>query len=252
MEYYNIYNLRLNRYGYDYQSRIQGKREKQFQYYLAKSVYRIEFLYNNEIVVGSFEKYKQDETRTLHYLLTPVDINIPGGTILQLPDKDGIEQPWMVYYLERIKASGYNRYIMLRMTHYLTWTARDGSAQSSWAYMYGQEDNMLKDELKSRSRMDTLYTENLKLSFFIMPKNQYVRKDDYFIIGENPFQEYYRVTGYDFQSTEGVEYVSVDPVYEFDLTKAPQKTAQDSDEDYYWLENGIPDSSIPSNNNLGG
>jgi len=90
----------------------------------------------------------------------------------------------MVYYLETIKASGYNRYIMLKMTHFLEWTARDGSRQTSWAYMYGQENNMLKDEIRSRSRMDTIYSENLKLSFFIMPLNPYVRKDDYLIIGE--------------------------------------------------------------------
>jgi len=103
-----------------------------------------------------------------------------------LADKDDEPQPWMVYYLERIKASGYNRYIMLRMSHYLTWTARDGQEYHSWAYMYGQEDNMLKDELKSRSRMDTLYTENLKLSFFVLPVNPKIRKDDYLIIGEKP------------------------------------------------------------------
>ena len=48
----------------------------------------------------------------------------------------------MVYYLEHIKASGYNRYIMLRMTHYLTWIARDKSTQTSEAYMDGQENKM--------------------------------------------------------------------------------------------------------------
>jgi hypothetical protein len=52
--------------------------------------------------------------------------------------------------------------------------------------MYGQEDNMLKDELKSRSRMDTLYNENLKSSFFVMPTTAMIRKDDYLIIGEKP------------------------------------------------------------------
>jgi len=238
MEYYDIYQLRLNRYGLDYQSRIQTKREKEFQLYLNKSVYRIEFNYGGEKVVGSFERYKQDETETLHYLLTPVDVNMPGGTILMLKNKDNIEKPWMVYYLENIKASGYNRYIMLRMTHFLTWTARDGSTQKSWAYMYGQEDNMLKDDLKSRSRMDTLYTENLKASFFVMPKNQYVRKDDYFIVGDDPFQEYYRVTGYDIQSTDGVEYVTIDPIYEYDLSAPPEQTHEDSPEEFYWINMG--------------
>ena len=238
MGYYDIYRLRLNRYGLDYQSRIQTEREKLFKLYLLKTVYRVEFLYDNETVVGSLEKYKQDDTKTLQYLLTEVDVNIPNGVILMIPDKDGNDIPWMVYYLESIKASGYNRYIVVRMTHFLTWRARDGSTQTSWAYMYGQEDNMLKDELKSRSRMDTLYAENLKSSFFLMPLNAFVRKDDYFIIGEKPYQEYYRVTGYDIQSSQGVEYVTVDPIYEYDLTPPPEQTAQDDPAEFFWLNGG--------------
>lgn len=238
MGYYDIYRLRLNRYGLDYQSRIQTEREKLFKLYLLKTVYRVEFLYDNETIVGSLEKYKQDDTKTLQYLLTEVDVNIPNGTVLMIPDKDGNDIPWMIYYLESIKASGYNRYIVVRMTHFLTWRARDGSTQTSWAYMYGQEDNMLKDELKSRSRMDTLYAENLKSSFFLMPLNAFVRKDDYFIIGEKPYQEYYRVTGYDIQSSQGVEYVTVDPIYEYDLTPPPEQTAQDDPAEFFWLNGG--------------
>ena len=235
MEYYDIYTKRLNRYGTDYQSRIQTKREKEFQLYLAKSVYRVEFEYDKDTIVGSLERYRQDDTKTLQYLLVDVDTNFPGGTILEIPDKDGNDQTWMVYWLENIKASGYNRYVLLRMTHSLSWTARDGSAQTSPAYMYGQENNMLKDELKSRSRMDTYYGENLKSSFFIMPRNQYIKKDDYFIIGTDPFEEHYRVTGYDIQSSEGVEYVTVDPIYEYDLTPTPAATPSDDPNDFFWI-----------------
>ena len=236
MDYYEIYKLRLNRYGLDYQSRIQTERERMFDLYLLKTVYRVTFEYNGDLIDGSFEKYKQDETETLHYLLTRINVLIPQGTILFLPNQHGIMCPWMIYYLENIKASGYNRYITLKMTHFLTWTARDGSAQTSWAYMYGQENNMLKDELRSRSRMDTVYNENLKSSFFIMPVNPYVRKDDYFIVGEKPLQEYYRVTGYDIQSTEGCEYVTIDPVYEYDLSAAPTPPTDYTGDDYFWFK----------------
>ena len=238
MSYFDVYLQRLNRFGNDYQSRIQGMREYNFDLYLLKSVYRVEFNYNDELQVGSLERFKQDNTRTMQYLLTKIDLNIPNGTILNIVNKDGIEYPWMIYYLENIKASGYNRYIVLRMSHFLTWTDREGNVQESWAYMYGQEDNMLKDEIRSRSRMDTLYAENLKSSFFIMPRNQFLKKDDYFIVGEKPYQEYYRVTGYDIQSSEGVEYVTVDPIYEFDLTPPPEQTPQDNDEDYFWFNGG--------------
>ncbi len=242
MKYLDIYSHRLSRYGNDYQSRIQKKREIGFEYYLSKSVYLIEFDWEGETQIGSFEKYKQDDTKTLHYLLTRVNVNIPSGTVLWLPDKDDIEEPWMVYYLEKIKASGYNRYIMLHMTHFLKWTGRDKKEHKSWAYLYGQEDNMLKDELKSRSRMDTLYTENLKSSFFILPTTPYLRKDDYLIVGEKPLQEYYRVTGYDIQSSKGVEYVTIDPIYEYDLTPPPEETESDDPKDFYWLKYGVQEA----------
>ena len=239
MSYFDIYVQRVNRFGNDYQSRIQGMREHNFDLYLLKSVYRVDFLYEGTRQTGSLERNKQDNSETRQYLLTKVDLNIPNGTILNIVNKDGDEQQWMIYYLEEIKASGYNRYIVLKMTHYLTWIARDGSQQSSYAYMYGQEDNMLKDEIKSRSRMDTIYTENLKSSFFVMPRNEFLKKDDYFIIGEKPFQEYYRVTGYDIQSTLGVEIVTVDPVYEYDLSAAPVQKEEDDPGDFFWLNGGV-------------
>ena len=236
--YYDIYLKRLNRYGNDYQTRTQNKRERDFENYLLKSVYRIEFEYDTKINPATFERYKQDETETLHYLLTRVDVNIPNGTILMLPNKDDELKPWMVYYLEAIKASGYNRYVVLKMTHFLNWKDREGNSRSSWAYMYGQEENMLKDELQSRSRSDARYTENLKGSFFVLPTNEYLRKDDYLEVGEGALKEGYRVTGYDIQSTPGVEYVTVDPIYLYDNSPAPEKQEGDNEEDYFWLEGG--------------
>ena len=238
MNYFEIYKKRANRFGEDYQSRVQGQREEVFERLLLKSIYRVDFEFEGEKIEGILERYKQDETETLQYLLTRVNVNIPSGTVLLIPDKDEQMKPWMIYYLENIKASGYNRYIVLKMTHYLTWTARDGKEYSSWAYMYGQENNMLKDEIRSRSRMDTIYAENLKLSFFVLPVTSKIQKDDYFIIGDGELQEYYRVTGYDRQSTPGVEYVSVDPTYEYDLTPPPEKSETDNEEDFYWFNGG--------------
>lgn len=239
MDYFNdVYLRRLNRYGLDYQSRLQNKREENFENLLLKSIYRVDFDYQDKTHPGIFERYKQDNTETLHYLLTRVNLNLPNGTILMIPNKDGELKPWLVYWLEEIVASGYNRYVMLRMTHNISWIARDGSSQTSWVYMYGQENNMLKDELKSRSRSNVIYNENLKLSFFVMPLNKYIRKDDYLEIGEGTLKEAYVVTGYDIQSTPGVEFVSVDPVYIRDNSAPPEQTSEDNKEDFFWLNKG--------------
>ena len=237
--YEDVYLKRLNRYGYDYQSRVQAQRERDFEGKLLKSVYRVDFDFEDETHPGCLEKYKQDETELMQYLLTRVSLNIPTGTILMIPDKNLELQPWLVFWLESIKASGYNRYVVLKMSHFITWRDRDGNDRSSWCYMYGQQDNMLKDELRSRSRMDTLYAENLKMSFFIMPTNENICRDDYLEIGEGKLKEAYRVTGYDIQSTPGVEYVTVDPVYLRDNTPAPKQTEEDNPDDFYWLNGGV-------------
>ena len=239
MNYFeDVYLKRLNRYGYDYQSRIQAQREKVFEGLLLKSIYRVDFVYEDEIHPGLLERYKQDETETMQYLLTRVSLNMPNGTLLMIPDKDMKEQPWLVYWLESIKASGYNRYIVLKMTHFITWRDRSNIERSTWCYLYGQEDNMLKDEIRSRSRSDAIYAENLKSSFFVCPTNEFIRKDDYMEIGINALKEGYRVTGYDIISTPGVEYVTVDPVYLRDNSEPPVQKEEDDPAEFFWLNGG--------------
>ena len=239
MGYYDeIYLKRLNRYGLDYQSRIRNQREKLFENYLSKTIYRVDFKFNDKDIAGSLERYKQDDTQTLQYLLTKLDVIIPSGTIIEITNDNGLTNRWMIYWLEEIKASGYNRYVVLKMTHFLKWTDRSGNLQQTWAYMYGQEDNMLKDEIRSRSRMDVLYTENLKMSFFVIPTNEFMRKDDYLEIGEGALKEAYRVTGYDIQSTPGVEYVTVDPVYKRDKSPIPEQQPGDNPDDFFWFNGG--------------
>ena len=102
--------------------------------------------------------------------------------------------------------------------------------------MYAQENNMLKDELKSRSRSDSIYNENLKSSFFILPLNENIRKDDYLVINRNtPLAEAYVVTGYDINSSEGIEYVTIDPVYLRDESPIPKPQPGDNADDYFWF-----------------
>lgn len=273
MEYFEIYRKRLNRYGTNYQDRVQNQREKAFELRLMNSIYRVDASYypNNDenqlpvTIPATLERASQTNTETLQYLCTTADIQLPGGTILKIPreikktnppqpesTKEKYEQSnyppngerkyeinyWMVFYPEEIQTSGYNKYIVLKMTHFLKWKDRNGNIQESRAYMYGQQDNMLKDEIRSRSRMDTIYSENLKGSFFVMPANAYIRKDDYIEVTEGVFTESYRVTGYDIQSTKGVEYVTVDPIYEYDKTKIeiPSSIPEEEQTEYFWLK----------------
>ena len=241
MDYFeHVYLKRLNRYGTDFQSRLQRQREENFVIQLRKSIYYVVFHKDGEEqrYEGELTPRSQNETKTMQYLLVDIHLDMESGTLLWIPDKDGVEKPWLVYYLESMEASGYNRYIVIRMTHYLSWKDREGYERHAWAYFYGQEDNMLKDELKSRSRKMTLYTENLKLSFFITKMTPYIRKDDYLEIEFGGLTEAYVVTGYDIVSTPGVEFVSVDPQYVRDMTAPPDQKEEDDPDEFYWLNRG--------------
>ena len=233
--YEDVYLKRLNRYGYDYQSRVQAQREREFEGKLLKSIYRVDFEYDGETHPATLERFKQDETELTQYLLTRVSLNLPSGTILMIPDKDLVLQPWLVYWLESIKASGYNRYIVLKMTHQITWRDRDKNEQTSWCYLHGSGDSALKETLKT---VGAVYAEDDNSRFVIMPLNENIRKEDYIEVGEGKLKEAYRVTGYDIHSTPGVEYVTLNPMYIKDQTPAPEAKPGDKDEDYFWLNGG--------------
>ena len=233
--YEDVYLKRLNRYGYDYQSRVQAQREREFEGKMLKSIYRVDFEYDGETHPATLERFKQDETELTQYLLTRVSLNLPSGTILMIPDKDLVLQPWLVYWLESIKASGYNRYIVLKMTHQITWRDRDKNIQTSWCYLHGSGDSALKETLKT---VGAVYAEDDNSRFVIMPLNENIRKEDYIEVGEGKLKEAYRVTGYDIHSTPGVEYITLNPMYIKDQTPAPEVKPGDKDEDYYWLNGG--------------
>lgn len=239
--YFNrAYKNRLNRYGYDHQSRILGQREKVFQQYLLKSIYRVEFEYEQQEYVGTLERYKQDKTQTLQYLLVADDIFFDAGTILNIPNQSGEDTYWMIYWLEKIQSRGYNKYIVLKMSHMITWKGRDNNFYHTRGYFY-HPDGSIKDTIKSLQE-NALYTEPTKTSSLIIPLNENINKDDYFevIVSNNTdsVKQCYVVTGYDVQSTPGVEYVSVDPVYARDHTPAPIRGEEDNKSDFYWLEGG--------------
>ena len=238
MYYNDIYRKRLNKFGSTYQTRIQGEREHQFEYYLKKTIYRVTFLLEEEEQVGSLEPYKQDSTETLHYLLTRRKLIIPNGTILEITNEETKEEErWMVYWLENMRTSGYNRYVVLKMTHKIMWKNKEGTIVKSWAYFHGKGTAAITDTIKSNSA-NVIYLEDSNSNFLILPLNENLQKQSYFEITIKNIKQGYRVTGYDIISTPGVEYVTVDPIYIMDKSPLPEINEEDKNEDIYWLEEG--------------
>ena len=229
-DYYNVYRKRLNRYGLDYQSRIQAQREREFDNYLYKTIYRVDFEYGGDFHPGSLERYKQDYSEIQCYLLTKIDLELPAGTILEIESRDGLKTPYLVWWLEHIEASGYNKYVVLKMTHFLEWE-ENGEKFSQWSYFNGPAASAFTDAVKT----NTSYRENNNNHTFITTFNKIIARDTYFEVEYEGVRQGYVVKEFDINSTPGVEYVTVDPVPLRDSTAAPEQKPEDKTEDYFWL-----------------
>lgn len=233
-EYYEtIYRKRLNRYGLDYQSRVQSQRERDFENYLYKTIYRVEFEINGRREPGSLERYKQDYSETQAYLLTRINTKIANGTILMIESQNGVITPWMVWWLERVETSGYNRYVVLKMTHELVWVV-NGIEHRQWAYFRGPGTSTILDVIES-SDGHPVYKENNNLHMFITSQNENINKEKYFEITQGTITQGYVVTEFDINSTPGVGYISVDPVPLRPKTERIEQNTEASSEDFYWL-----------------
>lgn len=211
MSYYeDIYKQRLNRFGRDYQSRIQGQREKDFDNYLLRSVYRIDFLYNGVTRPATLEPYKQTYLDTYGYLLTKVGYTIPAGTILEIISANGDINYWMVWWLEKMEASGYNRYVVLKMTNQITWTVND-TVYTQWFYFVGPGYTKIADLIKETSGK-SLYIDNTNKHLMVSKCNNQLNYGDYFEVTVNDTVSAFEVRERDTVTTPGVGYYSIEPV----------------------------------------
>ena len=137
----------------------------------------------------------------------------------------------MVWWLEQIESSGYNKYVVLKMTHYL-----HCGEVSQWGFFEGPAAKAVKDAVQLKT---SLFSENDQLHLFITPSNDEFVRDYYFTIGEDDKKDAYVVTYVDNYTTPGIAYVSVDPVAVRDESEAPIQTPDEEDKDYYWLNGGM-------------
>lgn len=228
LSYVEIYKKRLNRYGTDYQSRLEGKRAREFTDFLLKSPNRVDFEYKGVLMGGVFERNKQDQTMTQAHLLTEKILNMPNGTILTLRSLGG-ETSWLIWWKEELQTSGYNRYTILRLTHEIEW-ATDGILHRSLAYFSTPATRTIQDSATT-STGGARVLENNNLHMFILPYDETFKRDLYLeTCGD--IVEAYRITEVDAQGTPGIAYLTVVP---FTL-RAPQEEASEGQvQKSFWM-----------------
>ena len=130
--------------------------------------------------------------------------------MINLNNKTGESTYWLVWWLEQIKTSGYNRYVVLKMTHFLSWRNKSGELFEQWAHFSGPGSALISDTIKSSSG-EAIFKQNENLHTIITPYHKDIIRDVYFEIAYKDTISAYVVTGVDVNSTPGVSYVTVDP-----------------------------------------
>lgn len=230
LNYYDdIYLRRLNRYGTSRSERIQNQRVESFLKYMSQSIYRVSFedSYKGENVIGVLTPYKKDETETLNTLKVPLEYDYPAGTLFHIRNNY-----WMVLYKNDLVATGYNEFTMMKMTHIVHWKDRNGDCHESPAYYYGPMTEKIYDMLKTYLK-GVVYQESNKYTHLIMPRNQYILRQDYMVIDGEGME----VTGFDKISTPGVMYITLNETHIRDESETPKKVLPtDNSEDFFWLQ----------------
>lgn len=231
--YSDIYSKRLNRYGKDYQSRIEGRRAKEFEDFLLKTPNRVDFEYEGTLVAAALEQYKQDYSETQGYLLTTKDILIPSGTIISFSDRTDKINHWMIWWQEQIKTSGYNRYVILKMSHLVEWS-KDGVRNKQWSFFSSPGARTVRDTAISGAE-GAIFMENNNSYMFITPYHKDFTRDSYLEMPNGEQISAYRVVEFDNIATPGVSYLTVESVAKKDNTPTPVKGAGDKEQDFFWL-----------------
>lgn len=239
MSYYEtVYQKRLQRNGQYPNERLIKGREKNFNRFLYSSPHYVQFHYQEEgkskrLVEGVLEPFRQNQSKVLMHLLCRVEENFNAGDIVQITYRNRSSH-YMFYYWDERHDSGYNRWCLIKLNQKISWVNNDNEKYFSRAYVYSQEDNMLQNEIQSRSRFATRYLENSKLDFMILPMNKNIEIGSYLIVKVGEIERAEKVVGFDPLSTPGVYYVSMDPVPKRDLTKMPEPQEKDNIEDFFW------------------
>ena len=145
--------------------------------------------------------------------------------------QDGSKKPWMVWWKEEIEASGYNRYVVLKMTHQITWRDSKNSYEQ-WIFFSGPGHSKFLDTLKS-STGEAVYKENNNAYIMVTPKNELLKRDVYFKI-KGDEDSAFTIAELDTNSTPGVAYITADPSYERD----PANEDEVHDAANFWLNGG--------------
>lgn len=232
MNYFNdIYKKRVNRYGVNTQDRIQGKREYNFENYLLKSPSKINFLYKDKNIDGSLERYKQDKTQTLMYLLVRIEDKLNVGDIIFIENIYNKSYYFLIYYEEDTASSGYNRYILIKLNKYVEVQNIDKDNQYFMGYFYNSNNSVFN--LMNATSIP-LFRENNGKYYIITSFDSNITDNKFITINTNNKTQYFRIEAIDYFTMKNIMQLELVIHSDVDFSPKPEYNS-DKKEDFFWM-----------------
>ena len=229
MSYMDVYSTRLDRFGANYQERIENQRKKAFDEYIQASVYKISFLFGNTTFSGVLEPNKQDYTKTTSFLLTQKEVDMSIGSTVNINDI-----LWMIIKNEYKVNKGYTQYTVVQLNHEISWTDRTGQENKCKCFLTGSADHFIS-RLRDSGRKEPPYGDPSKHTTALVSYRENLLKQDYVKVDDS--DESYIVVDFDKISTPGVIYFSLKDTLLRDESPIPQQ-GNASSEEMFWLNGG--------------
>jgi hypothetical protein len=220
----NILEIRVNKYGNNPQERALNKRIRAFNKLKERSPNSLNFIdMNNDNQVGVFSPSTQDQQKIIYKLLVDRDIEISGGTILNLLDND-----WICLNKNDNHSAGYSKFYFIKTNKTINWTYNEVS-YSARVYYQGALSKVRSDQRQFGGL--SLFYELNDTDFIIMQTNDNFKKDVYFTIGDLN----YEVENSDNNTLPGISYVCLRQTHKKNKEKIPISPDSTNVNDF-WLK----------------
>ena len=225
MSYYeDVYLQRINKNGTSRQERILNTKMQNFENFLPKSMYRVDFNCNYQNYIGSLQPAKGDEKDIVSYMLTSKTVDIATGSILDIITSTGVNQKWLVTFKDHNDTYGYNKYKVYLLDRILTWWASDKIIHTKYVNIANSKDASVKDVFKNLS--NTTYRESQNYINIITSYDADIQKDCYCLLNGSP--RAFIVTDFDCETVPGVQYLTID------ITPVRDEASQSETPNSFW------------------
>ena len=209
MSYYeNVYLPRINRNGTSQQERILNTKIKNFETFLPKSIYKVEFNSDDsdETYVGSLQPGSGDEKDIISYMLTPKTTELVIGSVLTVTNMNKETQNWLITFKDNVSSRGYNKYKIYLLDRTLTWYDDTKEEHTCSVNLASSEDASVQDVFKNIG--SSTYRESQNYIHIIMKYNENLHTENYCLLNGSP--RAFVVSGYDCETVPGVQYLTID------------------------------------------